>query len=84
VNSPPGHAPAKGEQASPGPSALAPPHTSQPPAVGLPPSSGEILRYRLSKECTVDVAFSGPITQSAIDKLRAYLDLSKDAYPETE
>ncbi len=39
-------------------------------------------RYRLSKDCTVEVVFSGAITQSAIDKLRAHLDLSKDAYPE--
>ena len=52
--------------------------------VGPNSSSGEVLRYRLSKACTVEVAFTGEITQSAIEKLCAHLDLSKDTYPDNE
>ncbi len=54
-----------------------------PPAALLSRSADdETVRYRLSKDCTASVVFSGAITQSAIDKLRAHLDLSKDTYPE--
>lgn len=63
-------------------SSAAPARLPTTPAAPISTAAGEVLRYRLSKDCTVEVAFSGAITQSAIDKLRAHLDLSKDTYPE--
>ena len=48
----------------------------------LPVLGGETLRYRLGKNCTVQVAFDGQVTQDAVEKLCAFLKLGKDAYPE--
>ena len=56
-----------------------------PPTLPLPaggvPAGTETLRYRLPKGSRADVTFSGPITQPAIAKLIALLDLEKDTYP---
>jgi len=43
--------------------------------------SGESLVFRISKGSRVRISFSGPITQEAIGKLEALLDLTKDDYP---
>jgi hypothetical protein len=42
---------------------------------------GESLKMRISKDCTVSLNFDGPVTQSAIAKLIAKLEISKDEYP---
>ena len=41
----------------------------------------ETLSCRLPKGSRAEVHFSGPITQGAIDKLIAFLELEKDTYP---
>ena len=43
--------------------------------------SGESLVFRISKGSRARIAFSGPITQEAIGKLNALLELTKDDYP---
>ncbi len=58
--------------------------TTQPAVLASSPADEEAVRYRLSRGCTASVVFSGAITQSAIDKLRAHLELSKDTYPEND
>jgi len=40
-----------------------------------------VVGFKLTEECGVLVEFKGQVTQEAIDKLIAYLNLSKDAYP---
>jgi hypothetical protein len=42
----------------------------------------EILRFRASPSCTVEVRFVGELSQSAIAKTIAFLDLARDNYPE--
>ena len=42
----------------------------------------ESLRFRVSQGCMAEVAFDGPVTQRAIDKLIKQLELVKDDYPE--
>lgn len=46
------------------------------------PESHERLHCRISSAATAEVIFDGPITQRAIEKLVAHLQLSKDSYPE--
>ena len=46
-------------------------------------SANETLRYRLTDACSAQIAFNGPVTQAAVDKLVKLLELSKDAFPET-
>lgn len=41
----------------------------------------EVLDFRLAKESKAKVVFTGEVTQEAIDKLIALLNLSKDGYP---
>jgi hypothetical protein len=56
-----------------------PPPASQ---MGLPLAAGEsVLIFKLSRDSEARVVFSGRVTQEAIDKLAALLNLSKDAYP---
>lgn len=43
--------------------------------------SGESLVFRISKGSRARISFSGPITQEAIGKLEAHLNLTKDDYP---
>jgi len=52
----------------------------------LPPTlAGEsVLAFKLSRDSEARVVFSGQVTQEAIDKLAALLNLSKDAYPTKE
>jgi hypothetical protein len=53
-----------------------------------PPHSGgkrivkEVFSQRVSPNCTVQVSFDGPVTQRAIEKLIAHLNLAKDDYPQ--
>lgn len=65
--------------------AAAAPATSVAPtaAQGFPtPTAGEsILAFKISRDSEARVFFSGQVTQEAIEKLSALLDLSKDAYP---
>lgn len=42
----------------------------------------EILTQRVSPDCMVQVVFDGPVSQKAVEKLIAYLELAKDNYPE--
>ena len=53
-----------------------------------PPSSAtresqpdDMLVLRIAKNCRVQLAFSGPVTQDAIESLRKQLDAMKDNYP---
>jgi hypothetical protein len=41
------------------------------------------LKMRISRDCMATLTFQGPVTQGAIRKLIALLDLSRDDYPET-
>ena len=41
-----------------------------------------MLAHRVSANCMAQVIFEGPVTQKAIDKLIAYLEMAKDNYPE--
>jgi hypothetical protein len=40
----------------------------------------EILTQRVSPDCMAQVVFDGPVSQRAIEKLIAYLELTKDNY----
>ena len=40
-----------------------------------------VVGFKLTEECGALVEFKGQVTQEAIEKLVAYLNLSKDAYP---
>lgn len=40
-----------------------------------------VVSFKLTEECGALVEFKGQVTQEAIEKLVAYLNLSKDAYP---
>lgn len=42
----------------------------------------EVLTQRVSPDCMAQVVFDGPVSQKAIEKLIAYLELAKDNYPE--
>lgn len=52
----------------------------------LPPLSDNesLLVFKLSRDSEARVIFNGQVTQEAIDKLAALLNLSKDAYPTKE
>lgn len=41
----------------------------------------EMVVQRVAKDCTARVTFTGRVTQEAINKLCAILDLMKDTYP---
>lgn len=41
----------------------------------------EMLTQRVSPDCMAQVVLDGPVTQKAIEKLIAYLELAKDNYP---
>jgi len=41
----------------------------------------EIFSQRVSPDCVAQVIFDGPVTQRAIEKLVAHLELAKDNYP---
>lgn len=58
---------------------LTPP--APPPPTGVPSDGDEVLRQRVARDCIAEVAFSGRVSQEAIDKLIAYLNLVKDTYP---
>jgi hypothetical protein len=40
----------------------------------------EILTQRVSPDCMAQVVFEGPVSQKAVEKLIAYLELAKDSY----
>jgi hypothetical protein len=74
--------------AQPGPSkrevarALASKTASDLSVLGVPvPGSGRILRFSIARDSEAQIVFSGPITQEAIEKLSALLELQKDTFP---
>lgn len=63
---------------------VSPPPPLPPPAGHhIPPlAEGEsVLAFKISRDSEARVIFKGQVTQEAIEKLSALLDLSKDAYP---
>ena len=42
---------------------------------------GEMLSYRIAADCSARIQFDGPITQEAIKKLAALLELNADVFP---
>jgi len=48
-----------------------------------PSHSGEaeVITFRLNPECVASVHLSGTVTQSAINRLIAFLELARDSYP---
>lgn len=51
-------------------------------ALGIPvPGEGKELRFNISRETEAQVSFRGPVTQEAIEKLAALLELQKDTFP---
>jgi hypothetical protein len=40
-----------------------------------------VLSQRVSPDCVAQVVFDGPVTQRAVEKLIAHLQLAKDNYP---
>jgi hypothetical protein len=61
---------------------FSPPKAAPPPLTPEPvPTADETLRQRVARDCVVEVLFYGRVSQEAIDKLTAYLDLVKDTYP---
>lgn len=51
-------------------------------ALGTPRIVKEILNQRVSPDCVAQVVFDGQVTQRAVEKLIAYLQLAKDNYPD--
>jgi hypothetical protein len=52
------------------------------PPAGYTAAPGEsVLAFKISRDSEARVIFSGQVTQEAIGKLTALLDLSKDSYP---
>lgn len=47
-------------------------------------ANDEHVSLRLGKETTVTMIFEGPVTQHAIARLLAHLELMKDDYPTPE
>ena len=45
------------------------------------PSGDKELRFNISRETEAEVTFRGPVTQEAIEKLAALLELQKDTFP---
>ena len=45
------------------------------------PADQSVLVFKISRDSEARVAFSGPVTQEAIEKLRMLLDISRDTYP---
>lgn len=45
------------------------------------PESSSILKFKISTASEAKIVFNGPVTQEAIAKLVAILELSKDTYP---
>jgi hypothetical protein len=48
------------------------------------PGSGKQLRFNISRDSEAQVIFTGPVTQEAIEKLAALLQLQKDTFPTQE
>jgi hypothetical protein len=53
---------------------------ARPKVLGAPKIVKEILTQRVSPECMAQVVFDGPVSQKAVEKLIAYLELAKDNY----
>jgi len=47
-------------------------------------SAAEFVRIPLTRECSAELRFSGPITSDAVTRLLRYIDLMKDVWAETE
>jgi hypothetical protein len=45
------------------------------------PDLGRILRFSIARDSEAQITFTGPITQEAIEKLSALLELQKDTFP---
>ncbi len=45
------------------------------------PGSARVLRFSIARDSVAQITFNGPITQEAIEKLSALLDLQKDTFP---
>lgn len=59
-----------------------PPMGNTPPSpFEIPKASGDVLSFNLSRTGKAQVMFNGQVTQEAIRKLIALLDLSVDTYP---
>ncbi len=41
----------------------------------------EVLRFRISETCIASIRLAGEVTQEAIDKLLAFLELMRDTFP---
>jgi len=63
------------------PSASFSPSGSASPSFAPP---GETLEYRIADDCKVNLTFSGPVTQQAIEKLIKYLNLGLEDFPSKE
>jgi hypothetical protein len=51
-------------------------------ALGYPsPPEGKELRFNISRDTEARVSFHGPVTQEAIERLAALLELQKDTFP---
>jgi hypothetical protein len=57
--------------------------TASPSPSPAPPGSepGTELRFKISRNSEAHVSFTGQVTQEAIEKLAALLDLQKDSFP---
>jgi hypothetical protein len=42
------------------------------------------LQFKLSRECSAFICLTGVVTQEAIQKLIALLEISKDTYPRSD
>ena len=57
--------------------------TSAPPGVPVPAGSKPVgASIPVTRECSMTVMASGPVTQKGIDQLMAYLKLVRDSFPE--
>jgi hypothetical protein len=52
------------------------------PVISLLEKKGETLQFRASQKCVVNIRFDGELSQSAISKTIAFLELLQDNYPE--
>lgn len=51
-------------------------------ALGVPiPGAGQHLQFSISRDSEAQIIFSGAVTQEAIEKLTALLELQKDTFP---
>lgn len=70
-----GEAPSRNGHHAGGPSIAA---ASRP----VPAGFTDVLQYRVALDCRAQVCFEGPVTQAAIRKLIAHLELSMDDFPQ--